>query len=316
VKPSLYFFLFFILTVNKISAQCCGGHGPVGGNTNLSTLPKYTLQLNAFHRYAYSKGYMEKDHISDFRFVKDANSNFVGLQAGYGITKRFTADVEIGYYLNRTQYIDISNYKYTLNGYGLSSYVFSGRYNLVKDTVRDFEFTAGIGARVPSTTIPMTIDGVELSQNVQPCNGAYGIVFRSFFLKEFDDVGMSIFLMNSVSINSVNPKEYKEGNSYLSAIFVSKTFFENLALIFQVRNEIRDYAYRHEIKVPSSGGNRFLFIPQVNYCLKKKYNFSVLYELPFYQYFNGIQLRDRYAVSFNMNVRLGLSKKANAICEK
>jgi hypothetical protein len=311
-----FIILFCLALITRLNSQCCAGCNPIGGNTNLGTLPKYTLQLNTFYRYAYSSGYMENDHASDFRFVKNANSNYVGLQAGYGITKRFTAAIETGYYINRTQNIDISNFKYTLNGYGLSSFNISGRYNIIKDTVHEFEFTAGVGVRVPSTTAPMVVDGVELSEDVQPCNGAYGLIIQSFLFKEFDALKIRVFMMNSININRQNPKEYKEGNTYLNSLFISKTLFKNFSGIFQVRNEIRDYCYRHNILVPSSGGLRFVFIPQLNYSVKQKYNFSVLYELPFYQNYNGVQLKDIYAFSVNLNIRLGLSKKASAVCKK
>src|SRR6202008_941062 len=62
----LRFCVFFLLSCHvKISAQCCAGCSPIGGNTNLGTLPKYMLQVNSFYRYAFSSGYMENDHASD-----------------------------------------------------------------------------------------------------------------------------------------------------------------------------------------------------------------------------------------------------------
>lgn len=274
------------------------------------------LQINTYYRNATSRGYFEKDHPSDFKFVKNGNSNFVGLQLGYGITKRFTADVETGYYINRTQNFDIYGTSFTLNGYGGSAITLSGKYNFIKDTVHDFEFTAGIGVKAPWGTTPLVVNGVELSEDVQPSNGAFGLVLRSFLFKEFDRSDVKVFLMNTVTLNSTNPKEYKEGNTYISALFLSKRLIQNLTGICQVRNEIREHAYRHNTLVTSSGGIRFVFIPQLNYTIKQKYNFSVLYELPFYQNYNGIQLRDGNAFSINLNIRLGLSKKANAICEK
>jgi hypothetical protein len=313
------FLLFFFLILcfnNKSIAQCCGGCNPIGGNTNQGTLPKYTLQVNTYYKHGYSEGYMQADHSSDFKFVKNANNSFVGLQLGYGIFKRLTVEVEGGYYLNRTQNFEIQSYKFSLNGYGGSSVIFGGKYNIIKDTVRDIEFTMGLGIRLPWSKEPQIIDGVELSEDVQPCNGAYGLVIRSFLFKEFDKSGIRMFLMNTININGQSSRRYKEGNTYLTSFFISKTFFQNWTGILQVRNEIRDFAYRDDIKVSSSGGYRFLLIPQINYSIKKKYNISALYELPVYQNYYGIQLKDLYAFSINLNIRLGLSKKANSECVK
>ncbi|MBA3664613.1 MAG: hypothetical protein H0W61_10440 [Bacteroidetes bacterium] len=312
-----FIFIFFLSIVpGYYFSQCCGGCNPIGGNTNQGTLPKYMLQVNGYHRNAYSQGYMEKDHSSDFKFVKNAQSNYEGLQVGYGLSKRLTVDLETGYYLNRSQYFQIYGYNYSLNGFGGSSFTFSGRYNILKDTVRDIEFTGGIGIKVPWSTKPLVTNGVELSEDVQPSNGAYGVVVRTFFLKEFDKAEFKFFLINTVNINSTNPKAYKEGNTYLSALFFSKKVAKRITAIFQIRNEIREHSYRDKLVVTSSGGCRFIFIPQLNYTIKKNYNLSLLYELPFYQYYNGIQLRDVYAISINLNMRFMLNKKAREICEK
>lgn len=274
------------------------------------------LQVNTYYKYGYSSGYMQNDHSSDFKFVKNANSGFVGLLVGYGITKRFTAEAEAGYYLNRTQNFDLDYYKYTLNGYGGSSVTLSGKYNLIKDTLRDIEFTVGVGVKLPWSRQPQIVNGVELSEDVQPSNGAYGLVIRSFLFKAFDNTDVKVFMMNTVNINSTSMRNYKEGNAYLTSLFVSKTFLKNWTVIGQMRNEVREYAYRDDIKVASSGGYRFVFVPQINYSIKKKYNISALYEIPVYQNYYGIQLKDQYAFSINLNIRLGLNKKANASCEK
>jgi hypothetical protein len=258
---------------------------------------------------------MENDHPSNFKFIKDGYSNYAGLQLAYGITKKFTADLETGYYLNRTQDIQAYGLNYLLNGYGLSSVTLGGRYNVYRNDDKEFEFTSGIGVKVPSTTVPMVVDGVELSEDVQPCNGAYGLVIRNFFFKEYDSAGVRLFAVSTININSTNPKQYREGNSYLTSVFVSKTLRKNLTGIIQVRNEIRERCYRYGAIIPSSGGMRFVLVPQFNISIKQRYNISALYELPLYQYYNGIQLRDVYAFSINLNIRLGLSKKAE-ICEK
>ena len=313
----LSLFIFITLCLNKtLYAQCCGGCNPIGGNTNQGTLPKHTLQVNSYYKHGYSEGYMQDDHNSDFKFVKNANNSFVGLQLGYGVFKRFTVMVDGGYYVNRTQNFEIQSYKFSLNGYGGSSITLSGKYNIIKDTARDIEFTMGIGVKMPWSKKPQIIDGVELTEDVQPSNGAYGLAISTFLFKDFDNLNMRIFLINNTTINGKSMRDYKEGNTYITSFFVSKTFLKNWSAILAVRNEIRDFAYRDNIKVASSGGYRFLAIPQINYTIKKKYNISALYEMPIYQNYYGIQLKDLYAFSINLNIRLGLSKKANEECAR
>ncbi|MBI3519874.1 MAG: hypothetical protein HY062_11020 [Bacteroidetes bacterium] len=309
--------LLISLSLNQaFFAQCCGGCNPIGGNTNQGTLPKYTLQINTYYKHGYSAGYMQDDHNSDFKFVKNANNSYIGLQLGYGVFKRLTFMVDGGYYLNRTQNFEIQSYKFSLNGYGGSSITLSGKYNIIRDTARDIEFTMGLGVKLPWSKKPQIVNGVELTEDVQPSNGAFGLVLSAFLFKDFDNLNMRIFLINNTTINGKSIRDYKEGNTYITSLFVSKTFLKNWSAILQVRNEIRDFAFRDDVKVPSSGGYRFLCVPQINYTIKKKYNISALYEIPVYQNYYGIQLKDLYAFSINLNIRLGLSKKANTTCEK
>jgi hypothetical protein len=259
---------------------------------------------------------MEHDYKSNFGFVKNANSGYTGLQVAYGLTKRITIDLDGGYYLNRTQNFSFFGDSYTLNGYGGSAITLSGRASVLKDTVNDVEVTLGVGLKMPWSRQPQIVDGVELTEDVQPCNGSYGLSLRAFIFKEFDKSGVRLFLMHNTTLSTINDRNYKEGNNYTTSLYASKTFFKNLTLIGQVRNEVRDYAFRDDKVVSSSGGFRFVFVPQINYSFKQKYNLSVLYELPFYQYYYGIQLHDQYAFSVNLNIRLGLNKKVNAECEK
>lgn len=300
----------------KVMAQCCGGGAHIGGNIYLGTLGKGYLQLNANYRQAYSEGYMENDWKSDFKFVKNANSRHTGLQIGYGITKKITLDFETGYFINRTQNFEIGQYSFSQSGYGLSSLTLAGRFNVFKLKESEIEWTAGLGVRIPWSKERQMENGVELSEDVQPNNGSYGLVFRSFLAKEFDDIHANIFLINSVSINSTNQKDYREGNTYISTLLYGQQIVHDLTGIIQIRNEIRDRAVRYGNEVYSSGGFRFTLVPQLNYTIKNKYNIAVIYEQPIYRYYNGIQLKDLYAFSVNLNILLPVTKKAKEECEK
>jgi hypothetical protein len=308
--------LLFITLTFYTYAQCCGGGAHIGGNIYLGTLGKGYLQLNANYRQAYSEGYMENDWNSDFKFVKNAGSRHTGVQVGYGLTKKITLDFETGYFINRTQNFEIGPYSFSQTGYGLSSLTLAGRFNVFKLKESEIEWTAGAGVRIPWSKERQMENGVELSEDVQPNNGSYGLVFRSFLAKEFDDIHANIFLINSVSINTTNDKQYREGNTYISTLLYGQQIVHNLTGIIQIRNEIRDRAMRYGSEVFSSGGFRFTFVPQLNYTIQNKYNIAIIYEQPIYRYYNGIQLKDRYAFSVNLNILLPVTKKAKEECEK
>ncbi len=123
-------------------------------------------------------------------------------------------------------------------------------------------------------------------------------------------------MMNSFTMNGTNQRMYKDGNVLVNSIFISKTFLKNFAGILQLRCDYKGFAYSYQQKIGSSGGYKFILVPQLNYNIKKKYNLSVLYELPVYENYYGIQLKDLWAFSVNLNVRLGLNSKVNAVCAK
>jgi hypothetical protein len=312
-------FIFFLIAFSHtdLLSQCCGGHSSVGDNTNQGTLPKHNLQIGTFYRYANSQGYMQEDYKSDFKFVDRAYSDLIGLQLGFGVLKRLSIDAELQYYINRTQTFNLPYLKYVLNGRGGSGVTLGTRINVVKDSLREIEWTIGLGIKMPWTQEPQVVNNVELPLDVQPSNGSYAFVFRSFLFKEFDEQKMSLFMINSVTLNTENPKEYKEGSVFMTSFFINKTLIKNFAGIIQLRNEFRDYAYRYGKKINSSGAYRLVIAPQINYTLKQLYNFSIQFEQPLYQYYNGIQLRDLYSFSVNFNARIGVTKKARELaCEK
>jgi hypothetical protein len=305
-----------VLLPNIFYSQCCGGGAHVGGNIFLGTLGKGYLQTNVNYRQSHSEGYMQNDWNSDFKFVKNAFSRHTGMQIGYGISKRVTADFETGYFINRTQNFEFGNYSFSQTGSGLTSLTLATRINIFKLKKSEIEWTAGFGVRMPWSKKRLMENGVELSEDVQPNNGSYGLVFRSFLAKEFDHIHGNLFLINSVSLNKTNEKDYKEGNTYISTLLYGQQIIHNLTAIIQVRNEIRGKAIRYGNDVISSGGYRFVFVPQLNYTIDNKYNIGLIYEQPIYRFYHGIQLKDLYAFSINLNFLLPTTKKAKEECEK
>ncbi|HWY36128.1 MAG TPA: hypothetical protein VNX68_15900, partial [Nitrosopumilaceae archaeon] len=191
---------------------------------------------------------------------------------------------------------------------GFSSVTLGFRYNIYRDTARKFEFTGGAGFKIPWSRDPIIVNGVQLGQDIQPSDGAYGVVLKSFLYKEFVKSGVRVFMINIANFNGKNTLTYKVGATRTSALFFSKSFGSHWTPIMQVRYEERDVAYQYDLPVNSTGGYRFVFVPQINYTIVKNWNVSLLYELPIYQYYLGTQLVDKYSISLNMNIRFGMGK--------
>lgn len=292
-------------------AQCCSPGNPVGGTANLSIVDKYKLRTNTFFRFGYSEGYYEGSAKSNFQYVDNASYNYAGSILTYGLLNKLNAEVELGYYFNRTQ-----NYAFTpsfsLQGYGLNDGVFSIKYNLYKNADKELEFTGALGTKIPFRDKPQEVDNVELPVDVQPSGMAFGFVAQTFLYKGFIAKGLHLFLLNRYENGFENPNQYRFGQTFFTSFFVSKSLNHNWSFILQVRDEWRGQDQRYGQKIASSGGHLLFIAPQLNYNIRQKWNLSLLADIPVYRYYNGTQLGSKYAVSLLVTKEFDLSKKKSS----
>lgn len=311
--------LFFY---NALFSQCCSPGNPVGGTTNIGILDKKAFRLISFYRHSESSGYWQGNKKSDFNFVKSANFNYVGTVFAYGLLKKLTLETELGYYINKSQTYNIEP-EFTNKGYGFNNGVFSVKYNLISKTEKLVEWTTGLGVKFPFKAQYQIVNNVELPRDVQPSTHAFGIVAQSFLYKGIPAKGLRLFLINRYDANYPDPQRFKFGNSIVSSFFVSKQIKQsNWAVITQLRHEYRAKDVRDANNnscagcfatgtyVNASGGSLIFVAPQINYTLTKKWNISLLADVPVYRNYNGTQLGNKFAFA------LYLSRDFGGKCEK
>lgn len=297
---SVVIFLLYLFPGEAFS-QCCSPGNPIGGTSNAGTLKKGNLRSITFYKYGYSDTYYEENRPSDYRLLSRANYNYLGQIFAFGVTDKITSETELGYFLDKTQDYDLTP-AYQLSGYGLSNLVVSLKYNFMKSTFSDFEFTGGIGAKLPLRIQPQYVDNVRLPEDIQPSTRAYGMVAQFFVYKSIIEKGLHLFALGRFEANGKNSSSYKYGEAYYLSVFISKTFDEYFRWsgILQVRSETRTKDSRYGAKIPASGGSRLIVVPQLNYAITPKLNLSVMADLPVYQYYNNIQMASKYALTFNI----------------
>lgn len=316
----IIFLICSVLSFQETFSQCCSPGNPVGGTTNIGILDKKAFRIISFYRHSKSSGYWQGSRKSDFNFVKSANFNYAGAVISYGLLNKLTLETELGYYINKSQTYNIEP-EYTNTGYGLNNSVLSVKYNILGKTENSFEWTTGFGAKLPFTTQYQIVNNVELPRDVQPSTHAFGIVAQSFLYKGFSEKGLRLFFINRYEANYPDQQRFKFGNSLLSSFFVSKRIKQsNWALILQVRHEYRAMDVRDADNsncagcfatgtyVNSSGGNLIFVAPQINYSLAKKWNLSLLADLPVYRNYNGTQLGNKFAFALYLSRDFGGDK--------
>ena len=307
MRRTLPIILFFclILIATKSYSQCCSPGNPIGGTGNLGVLDEKSLKIMLTHRYSHSGKYMEGSNVYDPYFVESGNFNFTGILLAYALTKRFTVEIESGYFANKTQtYVEgiIPDQK---TGYGFNNVIFTPKINLLKK--KDWEITTGLGLKYPIGSYNKAFNGAVAELDIQPSTGAVDYIHTLFISKEYLSRHLRLFLYNRVEIKKANPLQYKYGNLYATSFFTSYSASFRWDFIIQIRSEIRSKDERpaqvkpYNIeKIPISGSQKIFIVPQINYNFSQTFSLSILADIPVYQYYNEQQLANSFAVAISI----------------
>ena len=310
IKRGLLFLLLILFLGLSRSAygQCCSTGSPVGASVYVGVLNKYTLRVITYYRYSYSDTYYEGSHRAEEPFqLKRAYYNFAGLALAYGITKRLTIETDWGYFFNKTQVFNAIDY--VEKGYGFSNGGVTLKYGAFIRPARQIELTVGAGFRYPFTTKPQTIDGVQLSRDVQPSTNAFAASGLLFFNKGFPAITLRVFTINRYDYNFEGAQNYQYGSILLNSIFVSKKIVKYFFGILQVRSEWKTNDKDKGNDVVNSGYYLLTLSPQLSYSIAGKWNLTFVFDLPMYKNYNGKQMTPRYSMALSLTRDINLAKK-------
>ncbi len=303
-KILLFFAIVFIS--NNTYSQCCSGGNSCGGSTNVGIVEKANLRVTAFYRHSYSEDYYKADKINEVGSLQNAYFNYTGAILSYGITHRLTAEVELGYFLNKTQ-IYKSLPDNPIIGSGIANSVISLKYNLFNNLASNIEYTAGIGMKFPSPLDPKYEGGYSI--DIQPSTGAYGFIAHSFLSKKFPSINFRMILVNRFEYNMANDKDYKFGNTLFTSLFLTEKLDKNLMGILQVRHEFRTNDIRPDKTIDhNTGGNIYIVSPQVNYTVFKGWSAGVAVDVPVYRNYNGKQFANLCSFTLSISKQFSLRK--------
>ena len=268
-----------------------GGMTPISGTGNIGVLQKKNLNVNYFLSYGGGDDYYEGHKKIEDIDVKQIKFAYSSLVAGYGITDKFTVELETGFFLDKRQdFIDT-----IYHGRGFSHFGASVKYNFLHSIARELEFTAGLFGRAP-----MQFTDENLPQNILPSNGDFGGGVILFFHKGFSEQKSKLVLINRSGFSTENGINYKYGNYYYTSIYYIQSFLKDFAFFAELRNEIRQKDEYENNVFQDSGGYAFYFTPQINYAFRN-WNFSLLGDIPMYQYYHGKQIGKQFSIAININ---------------
>ncbi len=301
---------FLILPVlmalgSDLFGQCCAPGNPVAGANQVGILPKYTLRTATFYRYSYSNTYYDGTGKAEYQGTT-ANYNYLGEIIGFGLPLRFTAELELGYYLQKSQDNDLAG---TSKLSGPANGVFTVKYGIIK-TPKLWELTIGAGMKFPFTQKTLMDDqGIAYPPDMQPSTGAFGYVGQLFLAKGFLPIQMKLMLINRVEVNGKNKEDYHYGTGIFSSFFITKTFLSHLVVMLQYRNEYRWPDKEGDIDFPGTGGDIMYVCPQVAWSFPKGWAVSANCDLPVWRDYNGFQLGPKIAAGVTLVKDFNLVKK-------
>jgi hypothetical protein len=313
MKPVLIILSLLLLYNAPVAGQCFATSGnPVGGTANMGILDRGTLLVSTFYRFSYADRYLEGHQAYDgsMGILKDANFNYCGALASYGLFDKLTVEMEGGYFINKTQRYKFLDHE--LTGFGPSNLVLSAKPLIYFNPETRFEISGGLGASIPFSLTMQQVNGVTLPVDIQPSTGSFGLVAQLYLIKENSFVATRYFMAARVEKFFKNNQDFLFGNIYSLSGFFSKHFaredkkLKHTTAILQLRGQIKDRNVRVGNIVEASGNFLVFLSPQVNFNFFEHWNLSIFTDIPVYQYYNEIQLASRGSVGININRIIGL----------
>ncbi|MBX3042302.1 MAG: hypothetical protein KIT33_08815 [Candidatus Kapabacteria bacterium] len=258
---------------------CCSaafsGSALAAGTSNIGVLKEGSLRIIAMHRALYGDHFYDGTQKLGKFYDEQMLINFTGINIGYGVTKRFTLETEIGAFPDKN-----INMGYQIERIsGFSSINLIGKYTVLADRDNKQEITIGAGYRQP------------LSGNVALSGNSGGILQLFYFKNLYDD--FNLVFLSRAELFLINPDKFEQGNSYINSVFISKKISEKFYGLVEFRYDHLSKSYQESELLINTGRSVLSIVPQLS-CNFGKLSVSGFFELPVYKNFNGIQLGESF----------------------
>ena len=299
----LILFITFAANFTALYSQCgcmagasVGGITPFSGTGTIGVLDEDDFRAISFVTYSQGENFYEGNKNIGKGTINKFQTTFLGLILGYGITDDMTFETELYAFPQKTQ----DFYDYSLSGSGMSHLALNLKYNVISLSKSDFEWTLGLGGKVPFST-----GDDNLPLHIQSSTGAFGAIAQSFIHQGFRSSGINIIFASRLETNFENTNQYRYGSSIINSLFVSKNLIDNFNFILEFRSDIRlkDQLYGDDLT--DTGSNSIILAPQLSYHTGE-FNFSVFYDYIAQNYYNGRQLARDYSVGTVVSWTIGL----------
>lgn len=301
---AILFLAVIACSQKEIYAQCCGAGNPISISGTDSNIKKKHMQVSLDYRHSYSDTYYYEDERFGQDFLgrlSDASYDFLNLGVAYGITKRWTVQAQLGYYIDKQEnFKDPAFPDARVNGIGDLS--LSTSFVAYSNPQKGIELVPFISVKFPVGKFDCENDGIKLPISMQPSSGSYkysaGIYFyanlsRRWYVTSYD---LFEYAQRIVSRNF----NYKYGNlTYINAAAYYKAF----GFLTLGANLSYEYMSRSKDEYGFLDGTSYHLMkisPQILIRPVKQFHMLVSAEVPVWRNVSGIQMSNKWALQLKL----------------
>jgi len=167
-----------------VAGQCCSAGNPVGGDGSNDGLDKNSLRIYLSYKYSLSENYFHLDKKYDVPYVQKSDFDYGNLSLTYGVFPRLSLHTELGYFMSKTQELNINNQNEIISAKGLGDLAFNLRYIAIKTVkpISQLVFSAGI--KIPVGAFNEKTGDITIPVSLQPSSGAFKYSASAFYSRK------------------------------------------------------------------------------------------------------------------------------------
>lgn len=304
MKRLLTILLMITFFPNESHAQCCGAGNPIAMSGTDNNLKRNHMQISVDYRHSYSDTYYEgnRKFKEDFYgHLSNASYDFLNIGIAYGITKRWTIQTQLGFYISKQENFEVPLLP-DAKVHGVGDLSLSTSYVAYRHPQKGIELAPFATVKFPVGKFDSENDGIKLPISMQPSSGSYkyslGVYFYANLSKRWYITSYDLFeyAQRIISKNF----NYKYGNlTYLNAAVYYKAFdFLSLGA-----NLSYEYMSRSKDECGFLDGTSYHIMkisPQVMARPVKQLHLVVSAEIPLWRYVSGIQMSNKWALQVKL----------------
>jgi Putative MetA-pathway of phenol degradation len=306
-----FIIIYTVFQHGSVKAQCCSAGNPVGGDGEQQIISKNEWHIYSFYKYSNSKDYFHESTKTDITNIEKSFYDFANLRLSYGFSHRLSLHTEIGYFLNKTQDVNLSSGPERIRANGLGDLLINLKYNIYYNLESKRKLTIYGGVKLPIGAFNQTQDGVYIPISLQPSAGAYKLNAGLYYSSAFKNKKFGyISFLNYEWSNRIEKDFliYKYGGFLQFALGTYLPISEKANFATLLKYEFRGHDKReNDLVIESTGSHVFYFSPTFAYSLPKNWKVLLTAQLPLYKYVHGYQLTNKY--SYQIGIRKIIKKQ-------